>query len=75
MGNIFQNIVAVTTVPSTPTPHMDDGGDLMLEATSKDNVAVTVSCLSCEASERMSRDGLWNGNARKDINGGLVCIM
>ena len=40
MGNIFQNIVAVTTVPSTPTPHVDDGGDLMLEATSTDNVAV-----------------------------------
>ena len=39
MGNIFQNIVAVTTVPSTPTPHVDDGGDLMLEATT-DNVAV-----------------------------------
>ena len=39
MGNIVQNVFAVTTVPSAPTPHVDDGGDLMLEATSTDNVA------------------------------------
>ena len=40
VGNIFQNVVAVTTVPSTPTPYVNDGGDLMLEATTTDNVAV-----------------------------------